>query len=109
MSNHVYCIAEFLATKNNEQELFDRLTELYAKTLKKESGCLKYSLTRQIPHPGAPGTSKYTFVVIEEFSDIEAFDHHYQSDHVAEFIKQYIENEDTVLIEDMCVRLFREP
>ena len=106
MSKHVHLIAEFRATKNNEKKLFDRLTELYSKTLKKEVGCLKYSLNKQIAHPNAPGTSKYALVAIEEFIDKAAFDLHCQSEHVAEFIDRYVDDKDIALVEEMCVRLF---
>ena len=78
MSGHVFVVSEWLPKENCEEELWNLLKELMALTKKNESGCIRAHATRQIPHPGAPGKSKYKIVLLQEYVDIKAFDIHCQ-------------------------------
>lgn len=106
MLKHVQCIAEFLPKEGCEQELFDQLNHVKAKSLKHEEGCLRYLVTKQIPHAISPQMSKYTIVTIEEFVDMQAFDKHGSSSYFKDFFHKYVENKSTGLVEDLNVRLF---
>ncbi len=108
MSDHVFVVSEWLPKKNHEQEVWVHFKKLLALTLEKESGCLRAHVTRQIAHPGSPGKSKYTIVLLQEYSNIQAYDAHCAADYVTDFFKIYIENKDTAIIEDWSCRLFSE-
>lgn len=108
MSGHVFVVSEWLPKENCEKELWDIFKELMALSKKNESGCISAHATRQIPHPGSPGKSKYKIVLLQEYVDVKAFDVHCQSDYVQSAFKKYFENEETSLIEDWCCRLFSE-
>lgn len=107
MSKHVFVVSEWLAKKNCEEELFMRLKEIMDKT-SHESGCIKAVATHQISHPGSPGKSKYTIVLLQEYVNIEAFDLHCQADYVKDFFKTYIDHPETAIVADWCCRLFSE-
>ena len=107
MSGHVFVISEWLPKKNCEQELWRHFKKLMALTAN-ESGCVRAHATRQIPHPGSPGKSKYTIVLLQEYVDIKAFDLHYKADYVTSFFKKYIEDEKVSLVTDWRCRLFSE-
>ena len=72
------------------------------------TGCIRAHATRQIPHPDAPGKSKYKIVLLQEYVDIKAFDIHCQADYVKRAFTKYIEDEETSLIKEWNVRLFSE-
>jgi quinol monooxygenase YgiN len=108
MSNHVFVVSEWLAKENHEQRLFGLFKELLAKTLAQESGCIRAHATQQIAHLGAPGKSKYTIVLLQEYVSMEAFDMHCKANYVTEFFATYITNNDTSIVEDWCCRLFCE-
>jgi len=108
MSDHVFVISEWLPKENCEQACWQQLKKLMAETLKNEKGCLSARAMRQIAHPGSPGKSKYTIVLQQEYTDIKAFDTHCASEHVKHFVKKYLENAETALIEDGTCRLFSE-
>ena len=61
MSGHVFVVSEWLPKENCEEELWLFFKELMALTKKSERGCIRAHATRQIPHPGAPGNSKYKY------------------------------------------------
>jgi quinol monooxygenase YgiN len=79
--------------------------ELMAVTKNSESGCLRAHATRQIPHPGAPGKSKYKIVLLQEYVDIQAFDAHCQADYVKNAFKKYVADEETSIVQDWQCRL----
>ena len=108
MSKHVFVISEWLPKKNHEEALWQAFKKLLAETLEKESGCLRAHVTRQIAHPGAPGKSKFTIVLQQEYVDIQAFDIHCAADYVTRFVKTYLENKDTTIVDDWTCRLFSE-
>jgi len=108
MLSNVLVISEWLPKKNHEQILLESFKKLASLTLEKEQGCLKYNVTRQILHPGTKGQSKYTIILVEEFANIEAFEIHCQSEHVSDFVKNYIENKNTGVVEDWRCRIFSE-
>lgn len=108
MSGHVFVVSEWLAKANHEEKLWKILKNIMAVTLKNESGCLKAHATRQISHPGSPGKSKYTIILLQEYVNIDAFDFHCASDYVTNFFKEYIENKNTAIVEDWRCRLFSE-
>ena len=108
MSKSVFVVSEWLAKPNHEKELWDKLKKLLTQTKKLEKGCLRAHVTRQISHPGSPGKSKYTIILLQEYVDIEAFDLHCAADYVKDFVKQYIDNPETAIVEDWQCRLFSE-
>lgn len=104
----VFVVSEWLPKEGCEQELWKQLKKLMALTLENESGCIRAHATRQIPHPGAPGKSKYKIVLLQEYVDIKAFDAHCQAAYVKNAFKKYVEDEETAIIKEWCVRLFSE-
>lgn len=108
MSEHVFVVSEWLAKPNHEKELWDKFKQWLALTKERENGCLRAHVTRQIFHPGSPGKSKYTIVLLQEYASIEAFDLHCAADYVKDFFKKYIENPETSIVEDWQCRLFSE-
>lgn len=108
MSSHVLVVSEWLSKENQEQKLFESFKKLASLTLEKEKGCLKYNVTRQIPHPNANGQSKYPILLIQEYLNLDAFDMHCKSEHVAEFFKILIENKESSIVQDWRCRIFSE-
>lgn len=108
MSERVFVVSEWLAKKNHEKDLWDKFKQLLSLTKQQEKGCLRAHVTRQISHPGSPGKSKYTIILLQEYISIEAFDIHCESDHVKDFVKKYIDNPETGIVEDYQCRLFSE-
>lgn len=108
MSDHVFVVSEWLPKENKEQEFWRHVKKLMALTLEKEKGCLRAHATRQINHPGSPGKSKYTIVLLQEYVNLQAFDIHCRSDYVASFAKTYVQNEETAIVKEWTCRLFSE-
>ena len=108
MSGHVFVVSEWLPKEHCEQELWLTFKRLMAFTLENESGCVRAHATRQMAHPGAPGKSKYTIVLHQEYVDIKAFDAHCNSEYVKDFIKNHIENQENSIIQEWRCRLFSE-
>ncbi len=108
MSDHVFVVSEWLPKEGCEQASWLKFKELMALTLENETGCIRAHATKQIPHPGAPGKSKYTIIPLQEYVDLDAFNIHCGSDYVAHAFKELIENEETAMIEDWQCRLFSE-
>jgi quinol monooxygenase YgiN len=109
MSDHVFVVSEWLPKINCENELWIVLSELMALTKKNESGCIRAHATHQILHPGSPGTSKYPFVLLQEYVDIKAFDVHCNSTYLKDAFKKYVETEETSIVQEWTCRLFSEP
>jgi quinol monooxygenase YgiN len=107
MSNHVFVVSEWLAKEGCDKKLREHFKNLLALS-EKESGCVKAHVTKQISHPGSPSKSKYTIVLLQEYVDIKAFDAHCAADYVTHFFKEFIENEETSIVEDWKCRLFSE-
>lgn len=108
MSERVFVVSEWLPKENYEEELCGQFKQLLALTLEREKGCLKAHVIRQIIHPGSPGKSKYTIVLLQEYIDIKAFELHCAADYVTDFFKKYIDDKRTTIVEDWCCRLFSE-
>lgn len=108
MTGHVFVVSEWLPKENCEEEAWIFFKELMRLTKKNEIGCVRAHATKQIPHPGSPGKSKYKIVCLQEYVDIKAFDAHCNADYVKSAFKTYIENEKTAIIEDWTCRLFSE-
>lgn len=108
MSGNVFVVSEWLAKEGCEQELWKYFKELVALTIKNEKGCVRAHATKQIAHPGAPGKSKYTIVLLQEYVDLKAFDIHCASDYVGKAFKDLVENKETGLVADWQCRLFTE-
>ena len=108
MSGHVFVVSEWLPKENCEEELWILFKELMALTKKNESGFITAHATRQIPHPGSPGKSKYKIVLLQEYVNIEAFDAHCHAGYVKRAFEKYIENEETSIVKDWCCRLLSE-
>ena len=108
MRGHVFVVSEWLPKENCDEDCWKRFKELMALTKKRESGCIRAHATRQIPHPGSPGKSKYTIVLLQEYVDIAAFDAHCQADYVKSAFKQYVEDEKTAIVKEWRCRLFSE-
>lgn len=108
MSKHVFVVSEWLPKEGCEQALWDSFKKLVATTLKNEKGCVRAHVTKQIAHPGAPGKSKFTIVLLQEYVDVHAFDIHCASEYVANAFQELLANPDTALIADWQCRLFSE-
>lgn len=108
MSAHVFVVSEWLPKENQDQALWEHCKKLMALTLEKEQGCLRAHATRQISHPGSPSKSKYTIVLLQEYINSQAFDIHCKADYVTHFVKTYIDNKDTGIVEEWSCRLFSE-
>src|SRR3990167_6410704 len=108
MVGHVFVGSEWLPKEHCEEELWDLLKNVMALTKENEGGCVRAHATRQIPHPSAPGKSKYKFILLQEYVDISAFEAHCQADYVKSAFKKYIDDEKTSLVEEWTVRLFGE-
>lgn len=107
MSDHVFVVSEWLPKEGKDQELWDHAKRIMALTLK-EKGCLRAHATRQIAHPGAPGTSKYVIILLQEYRNLQAFDIHCMSEYVTDFFQTYVQNEDSAIVEEWTCRLFNE-
>lgn len=107
MSEHVFVVSEWLPKEGKDQELWQHAKRMMALTLKEE-GCVRAHATRQIVHPGAPGTSKYTVVLLQEYRNLEAFDIHCRSDYVTQLFEKYVQDEETGIVEAWTCRLFNE-
>lgn len=107
-SDHVFVVSEWLPKENHEQELWLAFKKLLALSLKKEKGCLRAHVTWQIAHPGSPGKSKYTIVLLQEYLNVAVYDAHCKADYVTNFVKKYIDNMDTAIVENWRCRLFSE-
>ncbi len=105
MSKHIYVVSEWLAEEGKDQELWGICHNLMALS-RSEEGCIRANATRQISHPGSPGQSKYTIVLLQEYEDINAFETHCASEYVTHFFNAYIDNPDSALIADWTCRLF---
>ncbi|MCS5711970.1 putative quinol monooxygenase [Candidatus Berkiella aquae] len=55
MSKSYFIVSEWLPKAAHHDELLAIFKQLAAITLENESGCLRYHVTHQIEHPGAPG------------------------------------------------------
>ena len=108
MSGHVFVVSEWLSKENCEEELWKHCKKIMTLTLENESGCIRAHATRQIPHPGSPGKSKYKIVLLQEYVDIKAFDIHCNAEYVINFFRKYIEDEETSIVKDWRCRLFSE-
>ena len=108
MGKNVFFVSEWLPKKNYEKDLWDKFKQLLSLTKQQEKGCLSARVTRQISHPGSPGKSKYTIILLQKYINIEAFNIHCESDYIKDFFKKYIENSQTGIVEDWQCRLFSE-
>ncbi|MCE5295285.1 MAG: antibiotic biosynthesis monooxygenase [Chlamydiales bacterium] len=108
MSNHVFVVSEWLPKEKCEEQLWDFFKDLMAVTKKNEPGCISARATRQVAHPGSPGTSKYTIVLLQEYDTIASFDAHCQTDYVKNAFERYIDDDKTSIVQEWCCRLFSE-
>jgi len=108
MAGHVFVVSEWLPKATHEEVLWMHFKKLMALTLENENGCVRAHATRQITHPGSPGKSKYTIVLLQEYINVEAFELHCAADYVTECFKKYVENKDTGIVADWSCRLFSE-
>ena len=107
MSGHVFVVSEWLPKENREKECWQFLTNLMDST-RKEPGCIRAHATRQIAHPGSPGKSKYTIVLLQEYVNLKAFDAHCNADYIKNGFKKYVDDKETGLVKDWTCRLFGE-
>jgi len=108
MNKPVFVVSEWLAKPGFENELQEKLKHLLLQTKRFEKGCIRAHVTKQINHPGSPGKSKYTIVLLQEYENISAFDLHCNADYVKEFYTLYIDNKLTAIVEEFKCRLFTE-
>lgn len=108
MSGRVFVVSEWQPKEGRDQELLEHFKRLMALSVEKETGCVRAHATRQISHPGSPGKSKYTIVLLQEYVDIKAFDIHCAADYVKNCFKEFVENEEAGLVADWQCRLFSE-
>jgi len=108
MSEPVFVISEWLPKEGCDQEVFDRLKFLMQMTRQSEKGCVQAYAFEQIAHPKSPGKSKYKIVLFQEYKELEDFNIHTEMPYVKAFVKTYIENPETAIIQDGSCRLFRK-
>ncbi len=108
MAGHVFVVSEWLAKENQDEELWQALKKIMTLAKENETGCIRAHATRQILHPGSPGKSKYKIVLLQEYADVKAFDVHCSAPYVIDAFKNYVENEETALVQDWTCRLFSE-
>lgn len=102
MSKKVYCIASFKPKEGKEEELFEVLQSLEAKTTR-EDGCIQYIVTKHISHPNATGTS-FPIVFNEIWASKEAFELHCIKDYITDFFKRHCVDKDGLVEEsNVCV------
>lgn len=104
MPGHVFVVSEWLPKTGQETEFWDCCKELMAQTRNTEEGCIRAHVTRQIPHPGSPGKTKFTVILLQEYKSVEAYTAHCDSQYVKNFFKNRMEH----LVEDWRCRLFEE-
>lgn len=107
MSEHVFVVSEWQPKEGKDHELWRHLSNLMS-LARQEAGCVRAHATRQMSHPGSPTQSKYTIVLLQEYSSIEAFDEHCSTEYVTRAFKELVENPSTSIIADWQCRLFRE-
>lgn len=108
MSDHVFVVSEWLPKEDYEHKLWVNCKKLMDLTLENEKGCVRAHATKQITHAGAPGKSKYTIILLQEYINLEAFDIHCGSDYVVNAFKELVEDKETAIVEDWQCRLFSE-
>lgn len=108
MSKKCFVVSEWLPKQPHHEELIAVFKQLAVMTLKNEKGCLRYHVTQQEQHPGAPGHTQYPIILIQEYASKEDFDKHCNSDYVATFAQKYLLNDETRLIDDWRCRLFTD-
>ncbi len=108
MSGHVFVVSEWQPKENKDPELWEWAQNVLSTTREKEKGCIRAHVTRQIKHPGSPGTSKYTIILLQEYVNVEAFDLHCASEYVTHFFETCVKNPETAIVEDWTCRLFSE-
>lgn len=108
MPSHVFVVSEWLPKEGCEHELWLKLKKIMTLSLENEKGCLRAHATKQVLHPGAPGKSEYSIILLQEYVDLNAFDIHCASDYVAQAFKEMVENPATAMVADWRVRLFSE-
>ncbi len=106
MSSQILVVSEWLPKENQEEALFDSFKKLAKTTLEKEKECLKYHVTRQTAHPASKGESKYPILLVQEYVNVDAFNHHCTSEHVAAFTQSQFEQPEKSMIEDWRCRVF---
>lgn len=108
MSDHVFVVSEWLPKDGCDQVLWLKCKKLMAQTLENEKGCLRAHATRQIMHPGSPGKSKYTIILLQEYVDLKAFDIHCTAEYVVNAFKELVNDPATAVVADWRCRLFSE-
>ena len=99
----VYCIAEFEAKENKEDELFHILQGLEEKT-HKEKGCITYKVMKKIKNEYAQGEHK-GIIFNESWDTVEDFNKHNQAKHITDFFEEQCLKE-TGLVKSWNVNLF---
>ena len=108
MNKQVHVVSEWLPKKGHEQELWDTFKIFAKECLEKEEGCITYRVTKQIPHPGSPGKTKFTIVLMETFKNLKAFDEHCEAEHTVNAFNTFINLGPGCIVEDWRCRLFSE-
>ncbi|MBS0616274.1 MAG: antibiotic biosynthesis monooxygenase [Verrucomicrobia bacterium] len=108
MSGHVFIVSEWLAIEGKDQELWERAKQVLTLTRENEPGCIRAHVTRQLVHPASPGKSPYTIVLLQEYTDMDAFEAHVKSAYVVNFFETCVQDKATAIVKDWTCRLFSE-
>lgn len=103
----VFVVSEWLPKEGMEEEFWGLVKEVMALT-SREEGCVRAHATQQVAHPGSPGKSKYTVILLQEYTSIEMFTLHCKEPHVVDFFERYVNDPKTSIVEDWTCRLFAE-
>lgn len=108
MTKSVFVVSEWLPKVGSEQELWDVFKKLSLECLDKEPGCVTYRVTKQITHPGSPGKTKFTIILMQEYESLKAFDEHCESEHCKNAFNTFINEGPGRIVEDWRCRLLSE-
>lgn len=106
MSKNVIVISEWLPKEKCEQALLDVFLDLARKTLKSESGCIQYNVSKQMTHHNTTAPRDFKIMLMQEFKSIEDFEKHCEAPYVLTLFDQLIANKNTALIDNYECRVF---
>lgn len=106
VSKNVIVISEWLPKEKCEQALLDVFLDLARKTLKSESGCIQYNVSKQMTHHNTTAPRDFKIMLMQEFKSIEDFEKHCEAPYVLTLFDQLIANKNTALIDNYECRVF---
>jgi quinol monooxygenase YgiN len=103
MSERVFVVSEWLPKKNCEEQLWIFLNTIMTLT-ENEKGCVRAHAYRPTNLPESPVKSKYPFMLLQEYIDIQAFEAHCQEEHTKNAFEQQV----PLLVEEWTCRILQD-